>query len=104
MFTDIAFGTAVALFGQDVAMGRGLAAVTTPIFEAVMSTEGSVLVFDWVGQELRFGREAARIPSGHFVVDLDFSGRRLIVGILEYEFTQPNTIGQVRILEFGEEN
>ena len=96
-------GQFYALFGENVAMGGGMVAVTTPIFEGVLSTEGSVLVFDWVGQELRFGREAVRTPEGWRAVDLDFSGRTLIVGMLEYRYAAPNMIGAVRIVEFAKD-
>jgi FG-GAP repeat len=39
------------IFGNDVAMGRGLVAVTIPMFEPVSGSDGAVLAFDWAGQD-----------------------------------------------------
>ena len=96
-------GQFYALFGKHVAMGRGMVAVTAPILEAVMSTHGAALVFDWVGQELTHEHGATGIPEGWFATDLDFSGRTVVVGMNEYEFAAPSQIGRVRIVEFAED-
>jgi hypothetical protein len=92
-----------ALFGNDVAMGRGLVAVTTPIFEAMLGTDGAALAFDWAGQELGSARQVTRTSGGDAITDLDFSGRTLIAGILNSVAFEGVVIGSVRILEFGRE-
>ena len=92
-------------FGSKVAMGRGMVAAMTPTVSPFYSTvQGSVLVFDWVGQELRYGREATRTPQGWIATDVDFSGRTLVVGM--NETLGPlfsNIIGRVVIVEFAED-
>ena len=92
-----------ALFGNDVAMGRGLAAVAAPFFEALLGSDGQTLAFDWAGQELTSGRQIIRTGAGEAVADLDFSGRTLIAGILNSVAFDGVLIGRVQILEFGRE-
>jgi FG-GAP repeat protein len=92
-----------ALFGADVAMGRGLVAVTTPMFEPVSGSDGAVLAFDWAGQELVSGRRVIRTGPGEHTADLDFSGRTLIAGIFNAVAFEGILIGRVQILEFGRE-
>lgn len=92
-----------ALFGNDVAMGRGLVAVTIPRFEPLLGSDGAVLAFDWAGQELISGRQIIRTGAGEQTADLDFSGRTLIAGILNSVAFDGILIGRVQILEFGQE-
>jgi hypothetical protein len=92
-----------ARFGNDVAMGRGLVAVSTPFFEALLGSDGATLAFDWAGQELISGRQVIRTFGGEAVTDLDFSGRKLIAGILNSVAFEGVQIGRVQILEFGQE-
>jgi hypothetical protein len=96
-------GRFFALFGQDVAMGRGMAAITAPIEEAVMSTHGAALAFEWVGEELIRGQGGAAIPEGWFATDLAFSGRTLVLGLNEAEFAAPNQFGRVTIVEYAQD-
>jgi hypothetical protein len=91
------------LFGWSVALGRGLAAVTTPVLDPFTGHNGAALAFDWVGQELRSGREVITTSVGDFIADLDFSGRWLIAGILNSRALAEFQIGRVVILEFAPE-
>jgi hypothetical protein len=90
--------------GSDVAMGRGMVAAMTPTVSPFhTAVQGSVVVFDWVGQELRYGRKAMRTPQGWFATDVDFSGRRLVVGMNESLILHSNSIGRVVIVEYAED-
>jgi hypothetical protein len=84
--------TFVARFGSTVAMGREFVAVSAPIEEAISRAEGHVVLFEWVGSELRFGRGifTGSPPAG---ADLDFSGRRLIIGMPGPLVFLPNSVG-----------
>jgi FG-GAP repeat protein len=92
-----------AHFGNDVAMGRGLVAVGIPFIDPVLGSDGEVLAFDWLGQELRSVRRVIQTGAGESAADLDFSGRTLIAGILNSEALEGVQIGHVQILEFGRE-
>jgi hypothetical protein len=83
-------------------MGRGLVAVGAPQdFPGMSASEGDVFAFDWVGRHLTFGRRAHhdQLDTG---VDLDFSGRRLIAGVLgPGEPFLPGRIGHAVVLQFA---
>jgi FG-GAP repeat protein len=88
-------------FGTKVAMGRGMVAAMMPSVSPFYSTEqGSVAVFDWVGQELRYGREAASTDYGWRATDIDFSGRTLVMGMNADLYPSP---GRVSIVEYAED-
>ncbi len=84
--------TFFARFGSSVAMGRGFVAVSAPIEEAISRAEGSVVLFEWVGSELRFGRRILQgpPPAG---ADLDFWQQRLIAGMPGPLVFLPNAVG-----------
>jgi hypothetical protein len=91
-------------FGRKVAMGRRMVAAMIPTVSPFLSAvQGSVAVFDWVGQELRYGRKALTTPQGWFAADVDFSGRTLVVGMNESLALFSNSIGSVAIVEYAED-
>lgn len=97
-------GQAFLMFANKVAMGRGMVAAMIPTMSPFYTaTQGSVGVFDWVGEELRYRRGAMTTPEGWFATDVDFSGRRLAVGMNESLLLFSNSIGRVDIVEYAED-
>jgi hypothetical protein len=96
-------GQSFLMFANRVAMGRGMVAALIPTMSPFLTgTQGGVAVFDWVGEELLHRRAATTIPQGWFATDVDFSGRRLAVGMNESLNLFINSIGRVDIVEYAE--
>jgi hypothetical protein len=96
-------GQSFLMFANKVAMGRGMVAAMIPTMSPFLTaTQGSVAVFDWVGEELRYQRGALTTPQGWFATDVDFSGRKLVAGMNESLALFSNSIGRVDIVEYAE--
>ena len=87
-------------FGTRIAMARGLVAISAPLDVAARWGMGRLIIYDWVGRELQFGRRVFQF-EGLVGIGLDASGRRVIVNA---QAVPPNVEvqnGYARIFTFG---
>jgi hypothetical protein len=87
-------------FGSKVAMGDGLVAVSAPRDQSVLRGVGRIIVFDWVGDQLQFGRSVTDI-EGTAGTDLDMSGRQFIAGMMPTTAFVERAVGRAEIFRFG---
>jgi hypothetical protein len=87
-------------FGTRIAMTRGLVAISAPIDIAARFGMGMLVIYDWVGSELQFGRRVLRF-EGPVGIGLDASGRRVIVNAQEVPPNVLEITGHADIFTFG---
>jgi hypothetical protein len=87
-------------FGTRIAMTRGLVAISAPLDIAARFGMGRLIVYDWVGSELQFGRRVFQF-EGPVGIGLDASGRSVIVNAQEVPPNVLETTGHALIFTFG---
>jgi hypothetical protein len=88
------------LFGTRIAMTRGLVAISAPRDIGASFGMGMLVIYDWVGSELQFGRTVRKF-EGPVGIGLDASGRRVIMNEQEVPPLVLEVTGHALIFTFG---